>query len=162
MGKEKCCCNVDIFTEHAPLIHKAREIQFQLGYDNGGDPASITDIDKRNVQFALESYWSKVGIPVVNEIPSGAKNRVNLVYETADEFVPNTLEVFLSGLKLNGVQTDPERDYTVTTVGPLAFKQFTIVLAPGSAHRLNKAPYQDEPLLVSYGKRITFDTKGGT
>jgi hypothetical protein len=156
-------CKDDIHTLHAELIHKAADIQFQLAYLNGLDPATITDLPNgKNVQRLIEQYFSKVGIPILNEIPGGIKNNVNLVYTTAFEFVPGTLQVFLSGLKLNGDQLDPDRDYDVTTVGLNAYKEFTIILAPNKHEGLNSPPKQKEPLYVTYGKRITFDTKGGT
>lgn len=153
-----CDCNKDIITLHAELIHKARDIQFQIAYDNAGNPATIIDIGKRNVQFALESYWAKVGIPRKNIIPGGVLNNSNLLFTTPEEFIPGTLEVFLSDFKLNGNQADPERDYTefVTNNG------FQIHLDPSKSYRLNSPPKQFESLHVNYSKRITFDTKGGT
>lgn len=159
MGK----CKDDIHTLHAELIHKAADIQFQLDYTNGINPASITDLPNgKNVQRLLEQYFSKVGIPILNELPAGAKNHVNLTFQTAFEFVPGTLEVFLSGLKLNGDQADPDRDYNVTTAGPNAYKEFVLILAPNKHHALNTPPMQNEGLYVNYAKRITFNTKGGT
>lgn len=152
------CCNKDMHTLHAELIHKALDIRFQLNYDNGGNPASIIDIDKKNVQFALESYWSKAGLPILNEIPGGVKNRVNLLFTTAFEFIPGTLEVYLSGLHLNGDQSDPDRDFNVNGTND----GFTLILAPNKPFGLNCPPFKNEPLYVNYRKRITFDTKGGT
>lgn len=152
-----CGCD-DIHTLHAELIHKAAEIEFQIAYLNGLLPASISDIDKKNVQQALESYWSKVGIPIVGEYPGGAKNNNNLLFTTQFEFIPGTLEVFLSGLKLNGNPADVDRDYEefVTNNG------FEIKINPAKAHTLNRPPKQNEAFTVNYKKRITFDTKGGT
>jgi len=155
-------CTDDIITLHAPLIHPARDIHFQPGYDNGGSPAVITDIDKTNVQFALEQYWSLVGIPIRNEIPIGDQNRVNLIYRTVFEFIPGSLVVVLSGHTLEGDQVDPDRDYDVTTTGLFAYKEFTLRLDPSKGHRLKMPPLQREPFLVHYNKRITFNTKGGT
>lgn len=154
-----CCGCEDIHTMHAPLIHAAAEIQFALEYLNGGDPASITDIDKRNVQAALESYFSKCGVPVTHEIPIGDKNRQNLEFETEFEFIPGTLQVVLSGMLLNGNQSDPARDFEVDTS---TYKKFTLLLAPNDASRLNSPPRQYETLFVNYRKRITFNTIGGT
>lgn len=155
-------CDVDIHEIHAELIHKARDVEFQIVYDNGGSPALISDIDNKNLQTALESYFSKVGIPVKNEKPIGSKNSVNLTFLTQNEFIPGTLEVYLSGLKLNGDQTDVERDYTVFSTGPNAYQGFVLELEPNDAHRLNVPPFQEEALFVNYSKRITFNTKGGT
>lgn len=158
MSKD-CCCDFDIFTEHAPLIHKGADIEFVLSYLNGIDPALITDLnDKHNVQAVLESFFSQHGVPVKHEIPVGAKNRVNLSYRLANEFVAGTLEVFLSGIHLNGNQGDPDRDFDTH----LDNKGFTILLDPSKASRLNRPPYQDESLFVNYRKRITFNTIGGT
>ena len=155
-------CKEDIHTLHAELIHKARDVEFQIAYMNGILSAAITDIGQHNVQFALESYWSKVGIPVKNEIPIGSIDGVNLSFLTMFEFVDGTLEVFLDGLKLNGNQTDAERDFDVISVGPNTNKGFTLLLDSDRAMRLHEPPCYGESLIVSYGKRITFNTKGGT
>lgn len=153
----------DIFDLHIPYNHKAAEVIFQLLYTNGILPASITDLPNgKNVQRVLEQYFSKVGIPIQGEKPTGATDSVNLTYITDFEFIPETLEVFLSGNKLNGDQTDPNRDYTIITAGANANKSFTINTAPGNPNRLNAPPFQDEGLFTNYGKRITFNTKGGT
>jgi hypothetical protein len=153
----------DIIDLHAPLIHKAADVETQLNYKNGLLDAEIICLDGgKNVQKFLEKFLSLNGVPIVGEQPAGVKNNVNLIYTTADEFIPETLEVFLSGIKLNGDQTDPDRDYTITTVGANANKEFTIELNPANQHRLNQPPQQNEALYVNYGKRITFNTKGGT
>ena len=151
-------CDNEIHELHAPLIHKARDIQFQLVYQNGANPAIITDIGKKNVQEALESYLSKVGLPIKGEQPVGLRNNVNLTFATAHEFIPGSLEVFLSGFKLNGDPADAERDYSelVTNNG------FILHIDPMKSHRLNSPPKQFESLEVNYSKRITFNTKGGT
>ena len=154
-------CKKDIFTEHAALIHTARDVIFQILYTNGILPASIIDINQKNVQMALESYFSQVGIPIVNEHPTGIKDNQNLIYITDTEFIPATLEVILSGNTLNGDQLDPDRDYDIITTGPNTNKGFTLRLDPNKAHRLNKPPQQYEDLRCNYGKRITFNTKGG-
>lgn len=86
-------------------------------------------------------------------IPVGVKDGVNLVYQFPDEFLPETLEVFLGGLKLNGDQSDPDRDYTVTTTGPNAFKEITIEIDPSEPHRLNVAPCPNEELCANYDKK---------
>lgn len=153
-----CCGCEDIWTQHAPLIHPAADIQFILNYMNGGNPASITDIDRRNVQAALESYFSQTGIPIKHELPAGAKNNLNLDYETQFEFIPGTLEVVLSGISLNGNQADPRKDFVVAAGN----KGFTILLEPNDPDRLNSPPRQFETLFVNYRKRITFNTIGGT
>jgi hypothetical protein len=155
MGK---ACAPEIHELHAELVHAAAEIQFVLSYLNGVLPASITDIGEKNVQAVLEKYFSLNGIPVINEVPVGLRNGQNLVYTTAAEFIVGTLEVFLSGLKLNGNPADADRDYDVAVTND----GFTILLAPNKSYRLNKAPKQNEGLLVNYRKRITFNTKGGT
>ena len=148
----------EIHTFHAELIHAAVDIPFALQYLNGILPASITDIGEKNVQRVLEKYFSLHGIPVSDEIPGGLRNGSNLVFTTAFEFVAGTLEVWLSGLKLNGNPADPERDYDIS----VSNDGFTLLLAPTKSWRLNKAPKQREGLLVNYRKRITFNTKGGT
>ena len=151
-------CREDIHSLHAELIHKARDIQFQINYDNNGNPASITCIGEKNVQFALESFFSKNGLPIKNELPVGIKNNVNLTYIVVDEYIPGSLEVFLSGTKLNGNQADPDRDYDEDPINSM----FVIRLDVEKRFRLNAPPQQDEGLYVNYSKRITFNTKGGT
>jgi len=147
----------DIFSLHAPLNHQAAEIIFKLLYDNGGNPASIIDLPLgKSVQKVLEAYFSKVGIPIKNEAPTGNKNNVNLVYTTTSEFIPETLEVYLSGFKL-----EVGLDFDVIIAGPNTNKGFTLKLDAQDASRLNGPPLQNEPLAVNYGKRITFNTKGG-
>lgn len=152
-------CKEDIFTLHAPLIHKAFDIQFQLAYKNGTLDALIQELGaKPNLQYVLESYFSQSGVPIENEKPIGAKNGVNLSFATDFEFIPGTLEVFLSGDKMNGDVDDPDRDFDE---GP-DNQSFTIRIDPQKAHMLNCPPLQDEALEVSYKRRITFDTKGGS
>jgi hypothetical protein len=151
----------DIIDLHAPLIHKAADVETQIAYDNSGNAATI-DLTGKNVQRMLEEYYSLVGIPIKGEQPIGGKNSTNLTYTTSFEFIPATLEVFLSGVKLNGDQADPDRDYNIINVGPNQNKGFTLNLDTNKAHRLNAPPFQDEPLSVNYAKRITFNTKGGT
>lgn len=85
-------------------------------------------------------------IKVVNEIPAGDKDGVNLTYTTAQPFIAGTLEVYLSGLKLIGDQSDPMRDYD--EAGDL--KGFTLLLEPNDRNRLNTPPCQDESLTVNY------------
>jgi len=148
-----CGCESEIHTLHAELIHPARDIQFQIAYTNGVLPATITDIDQKNVQSALESYFSQLGIPIKSEVPVGTKNNVNLEYETEFEFIPDSLEVFLSGMKLI-----PAVDY----IEHLDFQGFTVLVDPQDRYRLNRAPQQGEGLEVNYNKRITFNTKGGS
>jgi len=151
-------CREDIHSLHAELIHKARDIQFQIVYDNNGNPASIICIDEKNVQSALESFFGQTGLPIKNELPVGTKNNVNLTYNVISEYIPGSLEVFLSGIKLNGDQTDPDRDYDEDPINSM----FVIKLDTEKRYRLNAPPQQDEGLYVNYSKRITFNTKGGT
>lgn len=150
----------DIIDLHAPLIHKAADIETQIAYDNGGNPATV-DLQGKNVQRMLEEYYSLVGIPIKGELPTGPKNSTNLTYTTASEFIPATLEVFLSGVKLNGDQADPDRDYDIIGTGPNENKGFTLIIDNNKPHVLNAPPFQNEGLYVNYGKRITFNTKGG-
>jgi len=152
-----CGPHNEIHTLHAELIHKARDIQFQIEYDNNGNPASIICIDEHNVQAVLEKYFSKMGIYMTSIIPTGSKNNANLEYFLPDEYIAGTLEVFLSGNRLNGDQSDPDRDYTEDSTA----KRFIIELDPENQHRLNAPPFQGEGFIVNYRKRITFSTKGG-
>jgi len=155
-------CKDDIHTLHAELIHKARDVEFQYAYENGIATAFITDVQEKNVQFELEKYFSLVGIPIVDEKPIGLQNCVNLSFLTQYEFIEGTLEVNLSGIKLNGNQADTDRDFDVISSGINSNKGFTLRLEPNNPNRLNCPPFKDEPLTVSYAKRITFNTKGGT
>ena len=152
-----CGPHNEIHTLHAELIHKARDIQFQIQYDNNGNPASIICIDEHNVQAVLEKYFSQMGIYMTSVTPAGSKNNVNLEYFVPDEYIPGTLEVFLSGVRLNGNQSDSKRDYTEDSTA----KRFIIELDSENQNRLNAPPFQDEGLIVNYRKRITFNTKGG-
>lgn len=157
-----CCKSAtceDIFTLHAALIHSASDVQFAIQYTNGTGPAIITDIDQRNVQTALESYFSQVGIPVLHEIPGGSRGCPgDVVFTTEYEFIPNSLQVILSGILLNGNQDDPARDFTILPGN----QSFQIELDPTHRERLNSVPGQDETFFVNYRKRITFNTRGGT
>lgn len=152
----------DIHELHAELIHAAADIEFQLAYDNAGNPATIDCLDKKCLQQLLEQFFSLIGIPKFNVIPTGDKDRVNTTYTVADEFIPATLVVYLSGDKLNGNQTDPDRDFDIISTGPNMNKGFVLKLDPEKGHRLNDAPHDDEGLCCSYAKRITYNTKGGT
>ena len=90
--KSSCC--EDIITLHAALIHAASEIQFALDYDNNGLPASITDIGVNNVQQVLEKYFSKLGIPVLHEIPAGDIGCPgDNTFTTEFEYIPGSLQV---------------------------------------------------------------------
>lgn len=146
----------DIFTEHAPLIHSASDIETQLNYTNGTQSAQITDLPSgKNVQKLLEAYFSKVGIPI-QETPTGAVDNSNLVYRTSFEFIPGSLEVFLDGDKLDF------DEFNVTTTGTNKYKEFTIVLHGNGSNKIRKAPIFGEEITVKYNKRITFNTHGGT
>ncbi len=158
-------CEDDIITLHAPLIHTAADIQFQLKYKNGVLDAEIICLgsgSNDNVQRTLENYFSQVGIPIKGENPAGLRNSTNLTYTVTNEFIPGTEEVFLSGSRLNGDQSDADRDYDIISVGPNMNKGVVLRLDASQAHRLNAPPFQNEGLQISYAKRITFNTKGGT
>jgi len=96
----------DIFSFHAELIHKAADVQQQTQYQNGANTAQIIDVVGGNVQRFLENLLSKTGLPIKNEIPSGNLDNQNLLYTTEFEFIPDSLEVYLSGIMLNGNQDD--------------------------------------------------------
>lgn len=147
-----CGCD-DIHTCHAPLQHVARDIIFQPAYTNGATPATITDIGQRNVQAALEAYWSRVGIPVIGVVPTGTRDGVNISYVTPHEFIPNTLVVYLGGDALTR-----DADF----VEHLDHHGFDIIVAPEDTWRLNAPPLQGEDLVANYAKRICYNTKGGT
>lgn len=76
-----------------------------------------------------------------NRPPIGMKNGVNLVFEAPEDFDPDTLQIFLSGLFL-----DLGLDYTIANDN----KTFTIVLEPSDPSRLNVAPMQNESFRLNY------------
>lgn len=84
----------------------------------------------------------------VNVIPIGEKNNQNLIFILPDNevFVDGKLEVYLSGLHLNGNQNDPERDfeYLPDRTG------FVILIEPNKYWRLNTPPMQFESLEITY------------
>ena len=154
-------CDKCIHTLHAPLIHKARDIQYQSDYKNGSLDAEIIDVAHHNLQFALESYFSQVGIPIIDDNVIGEQNRVNTIYETNYEFIPDTLDVFLSGDKM---VRDVDFQEVLVDIGggDWRWKGFEFLLNTNDPGRLNIAPKENESLRVNYLKRITFNTKGGT
>ena len=90
----------------------------------------------QNLHWILENQVRRDVVPV------GLKNNVNLTYtlpgvETA---VPNTLEVWLSCIKL---QSD---SFVLAPDG----RSFTIVLEPNNPWKLNCPPQQNEPLSINY------------
>lgn len=150
---------LDIHTLHAELIHRAREIIFQLHYKNGLLDATVEQLGaKQNLQFVLENYFSQVGIPVYHETPTGDVNCLNLDFNTAHEFVPNSLQVILGGDRLIGDQGNPNRQFVEKT----NHKGFVLILNTSSYLGLRKPPSNFESLEVDYDRRITFNTKGGT
>jgi len=72
--------------------------------------------------------------------PSGSIDGSNLVFTTAQEFVPGTLAVYLSEGRLN------ESAFTVAVNN----QGFTIVLTPNSPHGPLQPPCPGEPFLVDY------------
>ena len=83
---------------------------------------------------------------VYGEQPPEVQNGQNLTYTTANVFIPGTLQVFLSGIKLNGDSSDVNRDYDEGGDS----QSFTIRLDPGRINGLNVAPCQREDLCVNY------------
>jgi len=111
------------------------------------DVSNISGITGNNAQEFLENFLSLNGLPVVNEIPGGIKNCLNLEFTTAYEFISGTLEVYLGNLKLA-----PGVDYTEA-----GNKQgFTVIIDANDRTRLNKAPMDSEDILVNYGRRVIF------
>lgn len=83
-----------------------------------------------------------------NITPVGLKNGVNLDYTlpNSETFLDGTLEVYLSGIHLNGDQDDPDRDFDLYTDNT----GFTILIDPSQGHRLNAPPQCLESLTISY------------
>ena len=102
------------------------------------------------------SHTEVVGQFFVNdELPIGARDGSNLTYQTQYRFQPGSLEVYLSGDKMNANQSDPERDLDVTTTGANAFKEFTFIIKPNVPEALCDPPCQGESLLVNYRRCAT-------
>jgi len=77
---------------------------------------------------------------IINELPGGAIDCVNLVFTTANEFIAGTLEVYLDGVRI-----DP--DCYVENVDLMGF---TLVLDPTDGNKLKVAPRDTESLRVDY------------
>lgn len=79
-----------------------------------------------------------------NVNPVGDKNNNNLHYTLpgGEKFIPGTLEIFLSCLKLRSI------DF----VEDVSADGFIIVLDPQDRNRLNKPPQQEEPFSINYLK----------
>lgn len=94
----------------------------------------------------MSSFVKKRTSPeeVTGEDPSGLKNNQNLAYQTENEFIPGSLKVYLSGLRLANV------DFTTGVDN----KSFTLILNPNDPDRLNCPPQQDETLIIDYLKNI--------
>jgi hypothetical protein len=93
------------------------------------DPVIITSTDQ--VNLIVEGEF------VENEKPSGVKNGVNKIFTTLSNFVPGTLKVTITGIRLSPGIAD---DFTET--GP---NQFTFTFV---------APIATETILVDYKKLI--------
>ena len=135
-----CCCET-IHTLHVALVHALAEIQIDL---TNIDPVLFPD--NANAQEFLEKYLTLAGLPVKNEIPVGARNNVNISYDTGFEFIPGSLEIFVDGKKLDLA------DYTEK----LTFDGFDIIVDPSSGNRLNSPIKQSETISVNYLRRVIF------
>lgn len=84
----------------------------------------------------------------LNIHPIGLKNNQNLIFILPDGelFKEGRINVYLSCLRLNGDQTDSERDFDYLPDR----SGFTLNLDPSKRWRLNCPPLQDESLLVDY------------
>lgn len=84
----------------------------------------------------------------VNIVPIGDKNNQNLIFilPNSETFVYGQLEVYLSGLHLNGDQSDPDRDYNYLP----DLNGFEIILRSNNRWGLNRPPLQGEPLTITY------------
>ena len=81
---------------------------------------------------------------VYGEPPIGAKNNVNLSYQTTSPFIPGSLAVYLSGDRLRN-------DDFISGVDN---QSFTLVLNPNDPTRLSAPPQQDESFVVDYDRLI--------
>ena len=111
------------------------------------DTTNIVGVSGDNFQIFMENFLSINGLPIVNEVPIGARNSVNVSYQTQYEFVSGSLEVFLGDLKMA-----PIFDYGVSGNQ----QGFGFILNADDGSRLNKPPTELEDLLVNYRRRIVY------
>lgn len=138
-----CCCET-IHTLHVALVHALAEIQADLS-----NISPVLHPVNANAQELIEKYLTLAGLPVKNEVPVGLTNNVNLAYDTAFEFIPGSLEVFVDGRKLTpGVGKDYVENAT--------FDGFDILINASASNRLNSPVMQSEELLVNYLRRVIF------
>ena len=90
--------------------------------------------------MTVSRYIFRPDFIVKNEVPTGDVNGSNLVFATANKFLPNTLEVFQDGKRL-----ELTKDFTVNAT----FDGFTLIIDPSNRKRSNSAPC-DEDLSVNY------------
>lgn len=111
------------------------------------DTTNIVGVSGNDFQTFIENLLSQTGLPIINEVPIGARNHVNVSYQTLYEFIPGSLEVFLGDLKMT-----PGDDYSVSGNN----QGFGFIIDAGDRSRLNKPPTDSEDLLVNYNRRIIF------
>jgi hypothetical protein len=111
------------------------------------DTTNIVGVSGDDFQTFIENYLSIAGLPIVNEVPIGVRNAVNVSYQTQYEFVSGSLEVFLGDLKMK-----PVLDYAVSGNQ----QGFGFILDAGNGSRLNRPPTDLEDLLVNYRRRIVY------
>jgi len=104
--------------------------------------------ESANSRLTQDTYYLLEHLLRRDVKPIGDKNSVNLEYLLPDDekFVPGSLEVHLSGLKLIGGANNPDRDFTERPDQ----RGFLLRLDPEQPHRLNAPPFQDEPLSINY------------
>lgn len=85
---------------------------------------------------------------VYGESPLGAKDNVNLTYQTSSPFIPGSLAVYLSGDRIRNDDFTPGLDN----------QSFTLILNPYDPTRLNAPPQQDESLVIDYDRLIVCNT----
>ena len=73
--------------------------------------------------------------------PEGSQNGINLTFKAPEKFLPETLQVFLSSLKLTR-----GRDFDVQSDN----ETFVIILDPNDPTRLNVPPLQFEKFELNY------------
>jgi len=79
---------------------------------------------------------------VFNEIPSEPKNCSNINFTTQQEFISDTIEVFIDGKKLDS------SDFTVG----IDNQSFSLIIDPSDRNGLTKPPSSDEIISVNYIK----------
>jgi len=94
---------------------------------------------------------NKFSQPKVNRTPVGDIDGINVDFTLPDDdqYIPGTLEVFLSGQKLCGDQSNPGRDYDEN----VDMKSFRILVDGESPFGQNVPPCDGEGIEIRYYRK---------